>query len=68
MPAMNHLVTFVMPDGTRSTRVLEGVSPREGRPGLGVEVLAELLRRDRGAVSVSIVPWLPEVAAWGCAA
>lgn len=54
-------ILFEMPDGTVEGRLYEGPSQRTDRDPLGIDDVAELLRRDRGAVSVTILPYTPPV-------
>lgn len=56
-------VTFLMPDGTASEKLMEGTNDRADRAGLSVHELAEILAADRKAESYTVEPWKPSAVA-----
>ena len=56
---MIQIITFHMPDGTTSTKLMEGTDGRADRVGLSVHELAAVIAADRGAVSFTVAPWQP---------
>lgn len=60
---MIQVVTFHMPDGTISEKLMEGTNDRSDRAGLSVHELAEILAADRKSSSYTVAPWTPSAVA-----